>query len=98
MDPLLRWRACRVLIIDEVSMLDGRMFDTLESIARSVRNSQAPFGGIQLVLCGDFHQLPPVAKGREGMAARRFLFEASCWGRCVEKVVVLTRVFRQQVL
>lgn len=97
MDPMLRWRAARVLIVDEVSMLDGRLFDTLEAIARAVRGTSAPFGGIQLVLCGDFFQLPPVAKGREGMAARRFLFEAASWGRCVQRVAVLTRVFRQQV-
>jgi ATP-dependent DNA helicase PIF1 len=40
-------------------MVDGNFFDTLEEMARILRNVNAPFGGIQLVLCGDFMQLPP---------------------------------------
>ena len=56
------WKKCKCLIIDEISMVDGDFFDKLETIARVVRNSSKPFGGIQLVLCGDFLQLPPVSK------------------------------------
>ena len=59
------WRKCKCLIIDEVSMVEGDYFDKLEAVARAVRRSKEPFGGIQLVLCGDFLQLPPVSKGRE---------------------------------
>ncbi len=40
-------------------MVDGELFDKLEEIGRILRNVKAPFGGIQLVLCGDFMQLPP---------------------------------------
>ena len=40
-------------------------------------------------------QLPPVGKGREGAAARRFCFEAQSWGRCVQESLSLTKVFRQ---
>ena len=57
-----QWRRCRCLIIDEISMIDAEMFDKLESIARTLKRSRDPFGGIQLVLCGDFLQLPPVSK------------------------------------
>ena len=46
-------------------MVEGDYFDKLEAVARAVRRSKEPFGGIQLVLCGDFLQLPPVSKGRE---------------------------------
>ncbi|KAH7935373.1 hypothetical protein HPB52_006760 [Rhipicephalus sanguineus] len=53
------WRRCKVLVVDEVSMLDGRFFHKLERVARLVRRNDRPFGGIQLVLCGDFLQLPP---------------------------------------
>ena len=49
----------------------GGLFDKLEEVARRVRNNPAPFGGLQLVLCGDFFQLPPVAKG----GAFTFAFE-----------------------
>lgn len=55
-----RWLAVQVLLVDEVSMLDAVLFDKLERIAREMRSSPKPFGGIQLVLVGDFYQLPPV--------------------------------------
>ena len=76
-----RWKSCTVLIIDEVSMLDGRLFDTLEYTARVLRCNDLPFGGIQVVLCGDFFQLPPVGLGRNGVI---FCFEARWWNAVVE--------------
>ena len=48
------------LIIDEISMVSADMFQLLSSIAKACRNSSLPFGGLQLVLCGDFFQLGPV--------------------------------------
>lgn len=56
-----RWRKTKVLIIDEISMIDGDLFDKLDEIARRVKRSTKPFGGIQLIITGDFYQLPPVA-------------------------------------
>lgn len=44
-----QWRAARTLVIDEISMLDGDLFDQLEAIARAVRGIAAPFGGLQSV-------------------------------------------------
>jgi ATP-dependent exoDNAse (exonuclease V) alpha subunit len=55
------WQTARCLVIDEVSMLDGKLFDTLEEVARGVRGNSAPFGGLQVVVFGDFYQLPPVS-------------------------------------
>lgn len=52
----------RVLIIDEVSMLSARTLSMVEAACRAVRRSEAPFGGVQVVLVGDFFQLPPVVK------------------------------------
>lgn len=49
-----------MLIIDEVSMIDAALFEKLNAIAQFVRGSDLPFGGIQLIACGDFFQLPPV--------------------------------------
>lgn len=46
----------KVLIVDEISMLDADTFDALEYVARELRESQASFGGIRLVLSGDFFQ------------------------------------------
>eukprot|EP00033_Pygsuia_biforma_P003605 GCRY01003947.1.p1 GENE.GCRY01003947.1~~GCRY01003947.1.p1 ORF type:complete len:305 (-),score=34.52 GCRY01003947.1:296-1210(-) len=88
-----RWIQCRVLIVDEISMVSGPFFDTVEEIARLVRGSKEPFGGIQLVLCGDFLQLPPVEK--KGPVI--YSFEARSWGRCVQHTVRLNTVFRQQL-
>ena len=87
-----QWRAAKTLIIDEISMLDGALFDTLERVARIVRGSEKAFGGLQLVLCGDFFQLPPVVKNG---ALVKFAFEASGWDACVDTTHELTQVFRQ---
>lgn len=87
-----RWRDCSVLIIDEISMIDGEYFRGLETIARILRRDQRPFGGIQLVLTGDFLQLPPVTKKGE---TRQYLFETDTWKSCVQECVRLQRVFRQ---
>mmetsp|Transcript_129189 Transcript_129189/g.251543 ORF Transcript_129189/g.251543 Transcript_129189/m.251543 type:complete len:580 (+) Transcript_129189:77-1816(+) len=55
------WRNLKALIIDEVSMLSGEFFDQFEKQIRELRDNDQPFGGLQLVLVGDFAQLPPVA-------------------------------------
>lgn len=91
-DALLRWKRCKVLVIDEISMLDGDLFDKLEEIARRVRNSPQAFGGIQVVLTGDFFQLPPVSK--EGPS--KLCFESQKWQSVVSKNIVLSKVFRQK--
>ena len=56
------WRKCRCLVVDEISMVDADLLDKIEAVARAVRRSKEPFGGIQVVFCGDFLQLPPVSK------------------------------------
>ena len=59
-----RWRRARCLVIDEVSMLDSGILDALDRIGRNARGELArAFGGLQLMLCGDFFQLPPVSLG-----------------------------------
>ncbi len=88
-----RWLRTQVLIIDEVSMVDGEMFDKLELIARKIRGSGKPFGGIQLVITGDFFQLPPVPDN--GRIAR-FAFEASTWPTTIDCTIGLTQIFRQK--
>lgn len=57
---------------------DGDLFDLVEAVARAVRGSTQPFGGIQLVLCGDFYQLPPASSGN---VRKKYAFEANSWAR-----------------
>lgn len=87
-----RWRETKVLIVDEVSMMSGELFDKLEYVARAATGVDKRFGGIQLVLVGDFLQLPPV--GDRGVVKKAF--QADAWTGCIDEYVYLTRVFRQQ--
>lgn len=54
------WTQIRVLIIEEVSMLTLEYFELLDAVAKAVRKSDKPFGGLQVLVCGDYMQLPPV--------------------------------------
>lgn len=90
-----RWKKVKVLIIDEISMIDGRLFDKLEYIARSARDSERPFGGIQLILTGDFLQLPPVSSNVPGEDAALRTFQAKTWNKCIDESICLRTVFRQ---
>uniref|UniRef100_A0A3P8P5L5 ATP-dependent DNA helicase PIF1 n=1 Tax=Astatotilapia calliptera TaxID=8154 RepID=A0A3P8P5L5_ASTCA len=89
---LQHWTSCRHLIIDEISMVEAQFFDKLEAVARSVRRSTEPFGGIQLIVCGDFLQLPPVSKGKEKAS---FCFQARSWRKVIQINMELTEVRRQ---
>ncbi|MEE1324353.1 MAG: PIF1 family DEAD/DEAH box helicase [Bifidobacteriaceae bacterium] len=55
-----------VLVIDEVSMLPAWLFDMIDQLCRRLRNNSTPFGGLQVVLSGDFYQLPPVVRCSHG--------------------------------
>lgn len=94
-----KWLNLDTLIIDEVSMLSPELFEKLEEVARIVRRKnpkslltstgdEKPFGGIQLILSGDFLQLPVVGSDM-------FCFETKAWDKCIEKIVYLTDIIRQ---
>ena len=53
-----KWKKIQVLIIDEVSMLSDELFNKVEEIGRIIKQNEKPFGGIQIVMSGDFYQLP----------------------------------------
>jgi ATP-dependent DNA helicase PIF1 len=89
-----RWLRTKVLVIDEVSMVDGELFDKLEGIARLMKKNARPFGGIQLVVTGDFFQLPPVPD--YGKREVKFAFDADTWSTSINHTIGLTQVFRQR--
>ena len=88
-----RWKEVNILVIDEISMIDGELFDKLEYIARKIRNNNNTFGAIQLVLVGDLLQLPPI---NEEDHVKKRIVEADCWKLCISEYVLLKHVFRQQ--
>lgn len=88
-----RWMKVDLLIIDEVSMIDYKFIEVLDDIAKYLRSSSEPFGGIQILLAGDFFQLPPVQKERKEPI---YLFEHSIWNTIISKNVMLTKIYRQE--
>lgn len=89
-----RYQQTKVLIIDEISMLHHFRFDMLDRLARSFkREPDKPFGGMQIVLCGDFFQLPPVH--RQGEQPAYFAYQSDIWKKMDLKVCYLTEQHRQ---
>lgn len=83
-----------VLIIDEISMLDFAFIDDLDAVCRILRgNVNTSFGGIQVVVVGDFFQLPPVPP--RGVREVDFAFESRAWEEANFKVCYLTEQHRQ---
>ncbi len=82
-----------VLIIDEVSMLHDYRLDMVNEIAKKVRDSEAPFGGIQLILCGDFFQLPPV--NRSDSRSGGFVVNSAAWSELDPSICYLNEQHRQ---
>lgn len=89
-----RWLRTKILVIDEISMVDGDLFDKLSQVGRTLRNNGRPWGGIQLVITGDFFQLPPVPD--YGARDTKFAFEAATWNTSIDHTIGLTEVFRQK--
>ena len=88
-----RIRAAQSLVIDEVSMLNGRTLDFFDYLCRTLRRDRRPFGGIQMIVSCDFLQLPPVKK--DPHAPYDWAFESRAWKEADFKVVHLTKVHRQ---
>jgi ATP-dependent DNA helicase PIF1 len=88
-----RWQDCGLLIVDEVSMLSGDVLHKIDCTARACRKRpNESFGGVQVLLLGDFAQLPPVTRHR---AVYDFCFLSPCWSALCLGLVLLTQVFRQ---
>lgn len=73
-----RLKAVKVLIIDEVSMLHAKQLDLVDEVLRYFRESSEPFGGVQVVLSGDFFQLPPIGN-KDETTKEKFAFMSKVW-------------------
>lgn len=86
--------SCRMLAIDEISMLDDYTMEYVDEVLQQVRENSKPFGGIQLILVGDFFQLPPV-KMRDNDSGRDFCFNCETWKTLNLTTLLLKKVKRQ---
>lgn len=82
------------VIIDEVSMLSGRVFSLAERIAQTVRGNSQPWGGLRIIAVGDFAQLPPVEDGVRPDGLRDWAFLHPVWRRSGFRVAYLRKVMR----
>lgn len=87
-----RFKKTKVLIIDEVSMLGADHLTLIERVCRFFKRNDEPFGGMQIVLCGDFFQLPPISRAGEEAS---FVFHSSVWRDMDLKICYLHEQFRQ---
>ncbi|MCA9362849.1 AAA family ATPase [Candidatus Kaiserbacteria bacterium] len=87
-----RVKSTHVLVIDEISMLDGRGLDMVDQILRTIRQSAEPFGGIQVVCIGDFFQLPPVTRAGDILV---YAFESKAWQAMKPLICYITEQYRQ---
>jgi ATP-dependent DNA helicase PIF1 len=86
----------KVLVIDEISMLDAATLDTIDRVLRTLRRrpmmQEQPFGGLQVIFVGDFFQLPPVSKGEPA----KFAFESESWKAANPIACYLNEQHRQE--
>lgn len=85
-DAMFRWKLTDVLVIDEISMIGAELFDKLDYIGRKVRGIDMPFGGIRLILSGDFLQLSPIND--------EWVFKSRVWPQLNLQVVHFTTMIR----
>ncbi|CAN5441425.1 PIF1 family ATP-dependent DNA helicase [soil metagenome] len=82
-----------VLIIDEISMLHDFRLDMIDTVCRLVRGKDEPFGGIQLIMSGDFFQLPPINRGDS--RAGGFVVNSQVWHDLDPTICYLDEQYRQ---
>ena len=83
-----RWWKTQVLIIDEISMLSKELFEKIEKLARILRRDERPFGGLRVIMSGDFFQLPPVNG--------EMLFMSPLWEKVINFGIHLIHIYRQK--
>jgi ATP-dependent exoDNAse (exonuclease V) alpha subunit len=87
-----RYNATDVLVIDEISMLHGARLDMVNQACKILRESDEPFGGLQVILVGDLFQLPPVTRGSEILD---FAHTSAAWQELNPRICYITEQHRQ---
>ncbi|MCF7860533.1 AAA family ATPase [Patescibacteria group bacterium] len=81
-----------VLIIDEISMLHAHRLDMIDDVCQIFKNNSLPFGGMQIVMSGDFFQLPPISRGQD---EAEFVYKANVWPEMDVRICYLDEQHRQ---
>ena len=84
----------KVLIIDEISMLHRDQLNSINQVLTYCKENTEAFGGLQIVVCGDFFQLPPIGKNGE-RSSDKFSFMSAAWQNANFNICYLTKQFRQ---
>ncbi|KAB7892299.1 AAA family ATPase [Poseidonibacter ostreae] len=87
-----RFKKLKILIIDEISMVSPNIFSSIDKILKAFKQTNKPFGGIQVILSGDFFQLPPISKNIDG---KRFAWQSPSWKELDLQTCYLEKKFRQ---
>ncbi len=105
--PAHRILNSKVWIIDEISMCSGELLDKIEEKMRAIRRNNLPFGGVQMIFCGDFLQLPPVENALNPVLLqdaedanqiflnRGMAFQSNVWNNANIRTIRLAKVYRQ---
>lgn len=89
------WKKTNILIIDEISMMHPKMLDLLNYIGKRIRCNEKPMGGIQVILVGDFYQLPPIRINNKDKDSQSYCFEADSWNEIVDYSIEFKKIYRQ---
>ncbi|MDO5509124.1 MAG: AAA family ATPase [Weeksellaceae bacterium] len=89
-----KFEKAQVLIIDEISMLHKRQLDMVNEVCQAFKESDLPFGGMQVIFSGDFFQLPPVSR-EEVSSSEKFSFMSRSWVQAAPIICYLTEQYRQ---
>jgi hypothetical protein len=90
----------RIIYIDEVGMLSNQQLEYLDQILKHIKNNRKPFGGIQIILCGDVLQLPPIMDNKVGSplirSDRLFFFHSDAYQKGKFETIYLEVSYRQK--
>ena len=88
----VRFSKLKVLVVDETSMVSPFIFSAMDTILKAFKKNSKPFGGIQVILSGDFFQLPPISQSQDG---KRFAWQSPAWRDLDLQTCYLEKKFRQ---
>ena len=87
-----RFKKLKVLIIDEISMVSPNVFTAIDMILQAFKQNDEAFGGVQVILSGDFFQLPPISQSND---SKRFAWQSPSWKALDLQTCYLEKKFRQ---